>query len=211
MFLMININLLLLILLIYLVFRNLVKLFYDRRRKMAGAKLRTRLVVSFVALTLLPTTVLFFFSINFITNSIEFWFNAPVEQALENSLKVGRLLYDHLEDNNRFFLERISYQIEIKGLLDEEKADELSHYLQVAQQAFNLHSVEVYSSNANRLASANLENGPAPGIRQQFAKGNGAERREKHLGANGTRRVVSDHRRDAVSCQNKTTPRAMWP
>ncbi len=180
MFLMININLLLLILLIYLVFRNLVKLFYDRRRKMAGAKLRTRLVVSFVALTLLPTTVLFFFSINFITNSIEFWFNAPVEQALENSLKVGRLLYSHMEENNRFFLERISYQVEIKGLLDEEKADELARYLKAAQQAFNLHSVEVYSSNANRLASAALENGPAPVS---------ANNLQKETGPKGTRSI----------------------
>lgn len=60
MFILININLLLLILLIFLVFRNLVKLLYDRKRKVMGAKLRTRLVVAFIALTLLPTIVLFF-------------------------------------------------------------------------------------------------------------------------------------------------------
>ena len=86
MFILINLNLLLLILLIFLVFRNLVKLLYDRKRKVMGAKLRTRLVVAFIALTLLPTIVLFFFAINFITNSIEFWFNVPVELALENRL-----------------------------------------------------------------------------------------------------------------------------
>ena len=90
MFILININLLLLILLIFLVFRNLVKLLYDRRRKVMGANLRTRLVVAFIVLTIVPTVVLFFFSINFITTSIEFWFNVPVEQALENSLRVGR-------------------------------------------------------------------------------------------------------------------------
>ncbi len=154
MFVLININLLLLILLIYLVFRNLVKMLYDRKRKIAGARLRTRLVASFVALTLLPTTVLFFFSLNFITNSIEFWFNAPVEQALENSLKVGRLLYTHLEDNNRFFMERISYQIETKELLEPEKTEDLSNYIQVVQRAFNLHAVEIYATNSDRIAFA---------------------------------------------------------
>ena len=65
MFILININLLLLILLIFLVFRNLVKLFYDRKRKVMGSRLRTKLVASFIALTFLPTIVLFFFSINF--------------------------------------------------------------------------------------------------------------------------------------------------
>jgi len=84
MFSLININLLLLILLIFLVFRNLVKLLYDRRRRVTGAKLRTRLVIAFISLSLLPTIVLFFFAMNFITTSIEFWFNVPVEKALEN-------------------------------------------------------------------------------------------------------------------------------
>ena len=90
MFILININMLLLILLIFLVFRNLVKLLYARRRKVMGARLRSRLVMAFVALSLLPTIILFFFSINFITNSIEFWFTVPVEQALQKSLLVGQ-------------------------------------------------------------------------------------------------------------------------
>lgn len=152
MFILININLLLLILLIFLVFRNLVKLLYDRNRKVMGAKLRTRLVVAFISLTLLPTIILFFFSISFITSSIAFWFNVPVEQALENSLNVGRRLYTYTEDNNRFFIERIAYQIRTKNYLAGKKTDALSHYIQIAQRAFNLHAVEVYDSNCNRLA-----------------------------------------------------------
>ena len=67
MFVLININLLLLLLLIFLVVRNLVKLLYDRKRKVMGVRLRTRLVIAFITFTLLPTTVLFVFSINFIT------------------------------------------------------------------------------------------------------------------------------------------------
>lgn len=154
MFILININLLLLILLLYLVLRNVVKLLYDRKRKVMGAKLRTRLVVAFITLTLLPTIVLFFFSINFITNSIEFWFNVPVEQALENSLRVGRSLYDHVEENNQFFIERIAYQIKNKKLLDPKKEKALSRYIQVVQRAFNLDAIEVYSASYDRLTLA---------------------------------------------------------
>ncbi len=152
MFTLININLLLLILLIFLVFRNLVKLLYDRRRKVMGAKLRTRLVVAFIVLTIVPTGVLFFFSINFITSSIEFWFNVPVEQALENSLRVGGKVYDRVEDNNLFFLERISYQIKAKKLLDPKKEKALSQYIKVVQREFNLDGVEVYGANTQRLS-----------------------------------------------------------
>ena len=154
MFILININLLLLILMIYLVFRNLVKLIYDRRRNVLGSKIRTKLVIAFVSLTLLPTIVLFFFALNFITTSIEFWFNVPVEQALENSLRVGGRLYTRAEENNRFFLERISYQIKAKNLLDPKNQKSLSHYIRIVQREFNLDAVEVYTPNAERLTFA---------------------------------------------------------
>jgi two-component system nitrogen regulation sensor histidine kinase NtrY len=163
MFILININMLLLILLIFLVFRNLVKLLYARRRKVMGARLRSRLVMAFVALSLLPTIILFFFSINFITNSIEFWFTVPVEQALEKSLLVGQQFYRENEIRQRFFLERISYQLQRKAMIEPERLKELNHYLQVVQREFDLDAVEVYSANYNRLTYAlgkDLENIP---------------------------------------------------
>lgn len=151
MFILINVNLLLLILLIFLVFRNLAKLVYDRKQKVMGAKLRTRLVVAFIGISLLPTTVLFFFSINFISTSIEFWFNVPIEQALENSLQVGRQLYTYIEDRNSFFLKRIDYQINARDFLNKDKSDALLHYIQVVLREFNLQAVEIYDENAKRL------------------------------------------------------------
>src|SRR5210317_1889335 len=163
MFILININMLLLILLIFLVFRNLVKLLYARRRKVMGARLRSRLVMAFVALSLLPTIILFFFSINFITNSIEFWFTVPVEQALEKSLLVGQKFYRENEIRHRFFLERISYQLQRKKMMAPDNLKELNHYIQVVQREFDLDAVEVYSANYNRLTYAlgkDLENIP---------------------------------------------------
>lgn len=154
MFILININLLLLILLLFLVLRNIVKLIYDRKNKVIGARLRSRLVVAFIALTFLPTIVLFFFSINFITTSIEFWFNVPIEQSLENSLNVGRELYKHIEKNNQFFLKRISYQIQKRGLFNQSKQKALSHYMEIVQRSFNFQAVEFYEKNFTRTAYA---------------------------------------------------------
>jgi two-component system nitrogen regulation sensor histidine kinase NtrY len=187
MFTLININLLLLILLIFLVFRNLVKLFYDRRRKVMGAKLRTRLVVAFIVLTIVPTGVLFFFSINFITSSIEFWFNVPVEQALENSLRVGGKVYDRVEDNNLFFLERISYQIKAKKLLDPKKEKALSEYIKVVQREFNLDGVEVYAANTQRLSFS-----LAPELGNEDAGLVSAENLQKETSGNGVRSITQE-------------------
>src|SRR4030042_6998593 len=58
-FSLINLNIILILLLIFLVIRNLVKLIFERRRKVWGAKLRTKLVAAFVSLSLIPTILLF--------------------------------------------------------------------------------------------------------------------------------------------------------
>jgi len=184
MFILININLLLLILMIYLVFRNLVKLIYDRKRNVLGAKIRTKLVIAFVSLTLLPTTVLFFFSLNFITTSIEFWFNVPVEQALENSLWVGGRLYSRTEENNKFFLERISYQIKAKNLLDDKNNKALTNYIRIVQREFNLDAVEVYAANAERLTFA-----LSPDLENEYFGIISAEDFQKEIPADGIRSI----------------------
>jgi two-component system, NtrC family, nitrogen regulation sensor histidine kinase NtrY len=94
----ININVILLLLLIYLTVRNLVKLFFERKKGILGAKLRTKLVVAFMTLSLLPTAILFFVSVQFISTSIEYWFNLPIERSLRNSLEVGQGYYKRIID-----------------------------------------------------------------------------------------------------------------
>ncbi|MDY0374650.1 MAG: ATP-binding protein [Desulfobacterium sp.] len=152
MFILINTNLLLLLALILLVFRNLAKLYYEKKSKILGTKLKTRLVATFVTLSLVPTTVLFFFSIHFINTSIAFWFNAPVEQALENSLSVGRQLYGYVEEKNLFFAKRAAFQIHSQKLLTGENDKDLNRYIQVVQRAFNIDGVEVYTPDARRTS-----------------------------------------------------------
>jgi two-component system, NtrC family, nitrogen regulation sensor histidine kinase NtrY len=151
-FILININLLLIILLTFLVIRNLVKIIYERKRKVEGSRLRTKLVAAFISLTLLPTIVLFVFSLHFITSSIEFWFRIPIDQSLTNALAVGRNIYELVEDNNTFFLDKAAYQIATRDLLSPKNEKDLSTYVQVVQRAFNLNVVEVYNTRFKRLA-----------------------------------------------------------
>ncbi|NDY71715.1 PAS domain-containing sensor histidine kinase [Desulfobacter hydrogenophilus] len=161
MFILININLLLLLTLLLLVFRNLAKLYYERKNNILGSKIKTRLTVAFVVLALLPTTVLFFFSIQFISTSIAFWFNAPVEQTLDASLAVGQTLYDYIEEKNAFVAKRGAFQIHSRDLLKPENQKKLSRYTQVIQRAFNCHAVEIYTPGAQRVSlslASKLEN-----------------------------------------------------
>ena len=74
----INLNILLIIFCLFLVMRNIFKLLLERRKGVPGARLRSKLVLAFIALSLIPTMLLFFVSAGFITNSIENWFNSLI-------------------------------------------------------------------------------------------------------------------------------------
>ncbi len=151
MFTLININLLLLLTLLLLVFRNLAKLYYEKKSKILGSKLKTRLTIAFITLSLLPTIVLFFFSIHFISASIAFWFNAPVEKTLNSSLSVGQKLYEFVEEKNLFFAERAAYQIDSRKLLIKANQKKLARYVQIVQRAFDRDAIEIYTLGAKRL------------------------------------------------------------
>jgi len=98
-FSLININIILILLLIFLVIRNLVKLIFERKRKVLGAKLRTKLVVAFVSLSLVPTGLLFIVAAGFITSSVEHWFRVQVEQSLQGALEVSQTYYRDYANN----------------------------------------------------------------------------------------------------------------
>jgi len=150
----ININILLIILFLFLVFRNFFKLILERRRGVPGARLRTKLVVAFVALSLVPTMLLFFVSAGFITNSIENWFNDQIESSLQESLEVAQTYYKNSAANALYYAEQISSIIKKDKLLNEENLPQLRELIQQKQQEYNLGIVEVFSSTFEELVRA---------------------------------------------------------
>jgi two-component system nitrogen regulation sensor histidine kinase NtrY len=143
--LLINLNLILLVLLVFLVGRNIVKLFLDRRRRTLGSHLRTRLVLAFIGIALLPATLLFLVAQVFVSNSIEDWFNGQVESALEGSLDVTHAYYEDLASTALGFARRTARQVVERGLLGPGKREELKRFLQERREEYQLDLVEVFA------------------------------------------------------------------
>ena len=144
-FALINLNVILLLLLLFLTVRNLVKLLFERRKNIMGAKLRTKLVLAFVSLSLLPTIILFFVSVQFISSSIEYWFNLQIEQSLKKSLEVGQDYYDQLSEEILGFGNNLSRVITYEGYLLVSKKEDLDRYINEKRKEYRLASLRVYS------------------------------------------------------------------
>jgi len=106
-----NVNLILLVLVLFLVIRNIFKLIVERRRNVLGSKLRMKLVLIFFFLSFIPTLLMFFISVRLVQTSVDFWFKSQVEKSLEGSLQVATIFYkssqDRLANLERYLVQQI--------------------------------------------------------------------------------------------------------
>ncbi len=114
MYVLINFNIILLLLIVFLVLRNLVQLIFDRKRKVLGTQLRTKLVISFMSMSLIPTGILFFMALQFVSTSMDYWFNSNVEQALQESVQIGRNVYNEKKKDAIRLGQTVGQQLEAK-------------------------------------------------------------------------------------------------
>jgi nitrogen fixation/metabolism regulation signal transduction histidine kinase len=76
--------------LLLLVAVSLFRLYGRYKAGKFGSKLMTRLVLLFAAIGVLPGLVIFLVSVQFVSHSIDSWFNVPVEKALQSGINLSR-------------------------------------------------------------------------------------------------------------------------
>jgi two-component system nitrogen regulation sensor histidine kinase NtrY len=99
---------LLFVALTFVLARNLLKLFAERRLGVLGSKFRTRLVVGGLLLSFLPVIMMFFFAYGLMNRSIDKWFSRPVEEVREDTAAMASLLSRYLAQNARAEAESIA-------------------------------------------------------------------------------------------------------
>ena len=73
---------------------NIRELVSQLRARQPGARLTLRMVVIFVALSVLPLLVLYGFSLDFLKRGVDSWFDARIDRALEDALDLSRNALD---------------------------------------------------------------------------------------------------------------------
>src|SRR5687768_11232488 len=93
-FVLLNINLLLIIGILFVLLRGFVKLVLERQRGIIGSRFRTKLVLTYVATSLLPVIILFLVATDLLRVSIDRWFATPVLTILRNSEAIAQKAQD---------------------------------------------------------------------------------------------------------------------
>ncbi len=143
-FTVINVNVMLLLLMVFLVLRNLVQIIFERRRNFIGTRLRIKMVVSFVSLSLVPTALLFFIALQFVSTSMDYWFNIRVEQSLQESLNIAKDVYTEARSQVRVQGRSIAIRLESQ-LYQQLIAQHLDIFLSDISESHGLAGLELLS------------------------------------------------------------------
>lgn len=95
-FVAINVNIVLLVVVFYLILRNLLKLAYERHQDMIGVNLKTKLIISFLLLSL-PATAFHLFASGFISSTLESWLEGQHKTVVYNAQKVSESYHRNLK------------------------------------------------------------------------------------------------------------------
>ncbi len=134
--------------LLLLVTLLLVRLYKRYKRGKFGSRLMARLVLLFAVIGILPGAVIYTVSVQFVSRSIESWFDVRVESALESGLNLGRAALD--SSLNDLQTKARNMALELSDLSDAMQITQLSR---MRDQNLQQEAV-IVTSNGQMIASS---------------------------------------------------------
>ena len=149
-----NLNTFLLLLFTFLIFRHLSKLFLERRRRVFGSRLRTRLVLAFITLTLLPTLFLFFMAWQLISSRVDYSWDRQVEQSLDQALAVSRDVTQGLRGKLLACGRLVSLELAAKADGHGKDSASLKAFLEKSREVLHLSGLEILDPQGAAVAAS---------------------------------------------------------
>jgi two-component system, NtrC family, nitrogen regulation sensor histidine kinase NtrY len=157
---------LLLVVLTFVLFRNLLKLYAERRLGVLGSRFRTRMMVGALVLSFAPAIVMFMFSYGLMNRSIDKWFSSPVNALHQGSGRVAALLTASTGDSARHTAMDIAESPEIQHAFETANYSGVLHEFRRHQNTLqNGFAMAIHDDTA--VASWNLPR-PWPALRQSL-------------------------------------------
>ena len=106
--------------------RNLIKLFLERKNSARGAKFKTKLVIIFIGFSLVPSALIVLVGSRLISTSVDRWFSHPVEEVLVGAQDVVEHYFQEKHESAMFYARSLSREIGESRLLSPERLSRLS-------------------------------------------------------------------------------------
>lgn len=135
---------------LFILIRNILKMYYEKNQGGAGHSFKNRLVFFFIAFSIVPTLLLFYFATDVISQSIEQWFKTPIENIMKNVDDVKTNYYSKINEDLEHFSGIIAVMIQQKRMYTEENKGFLQNRLKEKMLEYKLDVVNIYK-NKNEI------------------------------------------------------------
>lgn len=146
--LILSINVIGVLVLFILLVGNLYRLLREYRTNVPGARLKARIVGMFVGLAVLPLLVVFYFSVQFINQGIDSWFNVEVEEGLDSALDLSRAVLEIQKREHLYATQQVSRRL---GLVSERR---LIFELGMLRRESGASEITLFGQNAHIIATS---------------------------------------------------------
>jgi two-component system nitrogen regulation sensor histidine kinase NtrY len=166
-FVLMYINVVLILTILFVLLRNVFKLLVERHHRILGSKFKTKLVLTYIGLSLIPVLLLFALSTQLLRGSIERWFNTPVEEILPLASSVAQGLQLTIEGQNLHDAQRVVDELGGLDLDDPAVRPRLVRRLPLLQAELGVDYLAVYRGtefiHAVVASQAGIADLPEPG------------------------------------------------
>jgi two-component system nitrogen regulation sensor histidine kinase NtrY len=154
-------NVVLIVIVAFVLLRNVVKVLLERRHRILGSNFKFKLVATYVGLSLIPVLLLFFIATELLQGSIDRWFNTPIEPVLKRSNDLAQKLYDQSQDVNVRAAQRVLHELQELDLAAPEQRPRLNRKLLEMLSELRLDLLAVYDGTDFLHAAVNPQSGIA--------------------------------------------------
>ncbi|MCK5918654.1 MAG: HAMP domain-containing protein [Cocleimonas sp.] len=137
-------NGLILVILAGLIIYNSIQLVVRLKSKQAGSRYTARLMTAFAVLTIIPVLVVSFFSVNFLGDRIDAWFNVQIASALDDSLELSQRAFDVRMRQHLFNLEQVAKEM---VALNPTEATDYSSFLDRKREQLDAYEMVLLDAN----------------------------------------------------------------
>lgn len=153
-----NIVFILIVIIIFVLSRNLIKLYLERKKGILGSHFKTQLMLFFIGFSIIPTILMFIFASDLISRNIETWFTSPIDEVMSNTKIIGEAIYKRIEEDSFKFSEILLTEIKRKGLYLPKNRLDFQEFLKERMALYKLDFINCFINEEEiiSLANANL-------------------------------------------------------
>jgi PAS domain S-box-containing protein len=134
--------------------RTLLKLYVERRRERLGARFRTKMVVAFLGLSLVPVCFLFIFAYGLINRSIDKWFGIPFDTVRRDANEIFRQVESQAQEHALHDTSYLAADEELARALLRPESAPLEFFLTRQSKNLGLESAMCFDSQGRLRARA---------------------------------------------------------